>query len=175
MQKGFFFEKIFHLMLLPFKQLPDYSRVWVYQAERRLNEQELVIVRQRLSRFCEGWNTHGNGMPTSFEVFDNQILVLAVDESGLGASGCSIDSSVKVLKELESLLGFNLTDQGKVSVRNTEGDLKVFPALGLKSKVQSGELTLEQEVINPLVRTKADLHQLWQPVRNSWLNKYFPN
>lgn len=162
-------------MLLPFKQLPDYSRVWVYQAERRLNEQELVIVRQRLSRFCEGWNTHGNGMPTSFEVFDNQILVLAVDESGLGASGCSIDSSVKVLKELESLLGINLTDQGKVSVRNTEGDLKVFPALGLKSKVKAGELTLEQEVINPLVRTKADLHQLWQPVRNSWLNKYFPN
>jgi hypothetical protein len=175
MQKGFFFEKIFHLMLLPFNQLPDYSRVWVYQAARKLTEQELELVRHRLSRFCEGWNTHGNGMPTSFEVFDSQILVLAVDESGLGASGCSIDSSVKVLKELESLLGINLTDQGKVSVRNTEGDLKVFPALGLKSKVQAGELTLEQEVINPLIRTKADLHQLWQPVRNSWLNKYFPN
>ena len=62
-------------MLLPFNQLPDYSRVWVYQAARKLTEQELEIVRHRLSRFCEGWNTHGNGMPTSFEVFDNQILV----------------------------------------------------------------------------------------------------
>lgn len=162
-------------MFLPFNQLPDNSRIWVYQAERKLNEQELEILRQRLSRFCEGWNTHGNGMPTSFEVFDGQILVLAVDESGLGASGCSIDSSVRVLRELESLLGVNLTDQGKVSVKNALGELKVFSALGLKSKVQAGELTLEQEVINPMIRTKADLHLLWQPVRNSWLNKYFPN
>ncbi|MFL0684470.1 hypothetical protein CLV31_11923 [Algoriphagus aquaeductus] len=162
-------------MYIPFEQLPAHSRVWIYQAERILTEKEIEIVKQRLTRFCEGWNTHGNGMPTSFDIFEQQILVLAVDESGLGASGCSIDSSVKVLKELESMLGVNLTDQGKVSVRNSSGDLKVFPALGLKSKVQAGELTLEQEVINPLIRTKADLHQLWQPVRNSWLNKYFPN
>nr|WP_287937517.1 hypothetical protein [Algoriphagus sp.] len=162
-------------MYIPFEQLPAHSRVWIYQAERILTEKEIEIVKQRLTRFCEGWNTHGNGMPTSFDIFDQQILILAVDESGLGASGCSIDSSVKVLKELESMLGVNLTDQGKVSVRNSSGDLKVFPALGLKSKVQAGELTLEQEVINPLIRTKADLHQLWQPVRNSWLNKYFPN
>lgn len=162
-------------MYIPFEQLPAHSRVWIYQAERILTEKEIEIVKQRLTRFCEGWNTHGNGMPTSFDIFEQQILVLAVDESGLGASGCSIDSSVKVLKELESMLGVNLTDQGKVSVRNSSGELKVFPALGLKSKVQAGELTLEQEVINPLIRTKADLHQLWQPVRNSWLNKYFPN
>ena len=162
-------------MYIPFEQLPAHSRVWIYQAERILTEKEIEIVKQRLTRFCEGWNTHGNGMPTSFDIFDQQILILAVDESGLGASGCSIDSSVKVLRELESMLGVNLTDQGKVSVRNSSGDLKVFPALGLKSKVQAGELTLDQEVINPLIRTKADLHQLWQPVRNSWLNKYFPN
>lgn len=162
-------------MYIPFEQLPAHSRVWIYQAERILTEKEIEIVKQRLTRFCEGWNTHGNGMPTSFDIFDQQILILAVDESGLGASGCSIDSSVKVLRELESMLGVNLTDQGKVSVRNSSGDLKVFPALGLKSKVQAGELTLEQEVINPLIRTKADLQQLWQPVRNSWLNKYFPN
>lgn len=162
-------------MYIPFDQLPAHSRVWIYQAERALTEKEIEIVNQRLTLFCEGWNTHGNGMPTSFEIIDKQILVLAVDESGLGASGCSIDSSVKVLRELESLIGVNLTDQGKVSVRTSSGDLKIFPALGLKSKVQTGELTLEQEVINPLIRTKADLQQLWQPVRNSWLNKYFPN
>lgn len=162
-------------MFLPFNQLPDNSRVWVYQAERSLSEKELDIIRQKLLRFCEGWNTHGNGMPTSFEIFDHQILVLAVDESGLGASGCSIDSSVRILRELESMLGINLTDQGKVSVRTNQGSVKVFPALGMKSKVQGGELTLEEEVINPMIRTKADLQHLWQPIRNSWLNKYFPN
>ena len=128
-----------------------------------------------MTRFCEGWNTHGNLMPTSFELLENQILILAVDESNLGASGCSIDSSVRILRELEVHLQINLTDQGKISLKKSTGELKVIPALGVKSRVNSGEIELENEVINPMIRTKADLKNFWQPVRNSWLNKYFPN
>jgi hypothetical protein len=162
-------------MYVPFDQLPDTARVWVYQADRKLFEGEQELVHQKMIRFCENWNTHGHVMPTSFVLLHGQILVLAVDESSLGASGCSIDSSVRMLRELESLLAVNLTDQGKVSLRRATGELQVFPALGVKSKVQSGEITLDQEVVNPLIRSKADLHQLWQPVGSSWLNKYFPN
>lgn len=162
-------------MYIPFDQLPGHARVWVYQSNKTLNEKQLEVIQQKLTKFCEGWNTHGNSMPASFQILDSQIVILAVDESNLGTSGCSIDSSVRTLRELESLLGINLTDQGKVTVKNSGGQVNVLPALGLKSKIQTGELTLEQEVVNHLIRTKADLHQLWQPVRNSWLNKYFPN
>jgi len=162
-------------MYLSFDQLPDNSRVWIYQAERPLSGEEINVINQKMTKFCEGWNTHGNGMPSSFTLLYNQILVLAVDEYGLGASGCSIDSSVRALKELESLLGINLTDQGKISIKSDTGEVKVLSALGLKSKVLEGVITLNQEVINPLVKTKADLTQLWQPVENSWLNKFFPN
>jgi hypothetical protein len=162
-------------MYRPFDQMPDYSRVWVYQADHRFTDAEEKLVRERLGRFCEGWNTHGNLMPTSFEIIENQILVLAVDESSLGASGCSIDSSVRTLRELEDLLQINLTDQGKISLKKSTGELQVIPALGVKARVNSGEIDIETEVINPLIRTKADLKNLWQPVRNSWLNKYFPN
>lgn len=162
-------------MYLSFDQLPDHSRVWIYQAERPLIEEEVDLINQKMTKFCEGWNTHGNGMPSSFKLLYNQILVLAVDEYGLGASGCSIDSSVRALKELEYLLGINLTDQGKVITKDNTGEVKVLSALGLKSKVREGVITLNQEVINPLIKTKADLTQLWQPVENSWLNKFFPN
>jgi hypothetical protein len=162
-------------MYLPFEQMPEYSRVWVYQADQQLNAEDEQVLRERLIRFCEGWNTHGNTMPTSFEVLANQILILAVDESGLGASGCSVDSSVRALRELEDQLQVNLTDQGKISLKKPSGELKVIPALGVKARVTAGEIDLEAEVINPSVRTKADLKNFWQPVRNSWLNKYFPN
>lgn len=162
-------------MYLPFDQLPQTSRVWVYQADRKLLDSEQELIRQKMIRFCEGWNTHGNGMPSSFTMVDGQILILAVDESSLGASGCSIDSSVRMVKEIETILGLNLTDQGKVSLKNPTGEVEVLPALGLKSKIQQGVITLKQEVINPLIKTKADLDQLWQPVPTSWLNKYFPN
>jgi hypothetical protein len=162
-------------MYVPFEQMPEFSRVWVYQAERKFDPTEEEIIREKMSGFCEGWNSHGNRMPSSFEVFDHQILVLAVDESQLGASGCSIDSSVKKLREIESQIGINLTDQGKISLKNSFGNVSVIPALGVKSRVNSGEITEELEVINPIIQTKADLQNLWQPVRKSWLNKYFPN
>lgn len=162
-------------MYLPFDQMPEYSRVWVYQADLKFSESDQKALRDRMKSFCEGWNTHGNLMSTSFDIVENQILILAVDESNLGASGCSIDSSVRTLRELENTLNINLTDQGKISLRRSTGEMKVISALGVKSKVTSGEIDLQTEVINPMIRVKADLQNLWQPVRNSWLNKYFPN
>ncbi len=162
-------------MYISFDQMPEYARVWVYQADQKFTETGENLIRERLVRFCEGWTIHGNLMPASFEIIENQLLVLAVDESRLGASGCSIDSSVKALRELESLLQINLTDQGKISLKKPSGELRVIPALGVKFRVNSGEIDAETAVINPLIQTKADLKNLWQPVRNSWLSRYFPN
>jgi hypothetical protein len=114
-------------------------------------------------------------MPTSFEILHEQLLVLAVDESQLGASGCSIDSSVRTLRNLEQHLGVNLVDQGKLTLRNRSGQLQVLPALGIKSRISNGEITSDLEVIHPQVQTKADLADLWLPLSKSWLSVYFPN
>jgi hypothetical protein len=104
-----------------------------------------------------------------------QLLVLAVDESQLGASGCSIDSSVRALRNLEQHLGVNLVDQGKLTLRDQSGQLKVLSALGIKSRITSGEITPDLEVIQPQIHTKADLSNLWLPLSKSWLSTYFPN
>lgn len=162
-------------MYVDFNKMPDYSRVWIYQAGRSFTPAEKELITNRLKAFCNGWNTHGNGMPSSFEILDDQVLILAVDESNLGASGCSIDSSVKALRELENTLGINLTDQGKVSYKSTTGELKVAPALGIKSKVIEGEIEADTLVINPLIQRKEELGDVWISAGKTWLNKYFPN
>ncbi len=162
-------------MYVDFHLLPDHSRIWLYQAEQAFSTAAKDVIASTLKNFCEGWNTHGKLMPTSFLIIDDQILILAVDESGLGASGCSIDSSVRVLRELEDSLGINLTDQGKVSYKTDPGTIRVTPALGVKSKVTTGEINRSTEVVNPQIRSKKELDQLWIPASKSWLNKYFPN
>jgi hypothetical protein len=162
-------------MYIPFDQLPTHSRIWVYQAERGFSSQEKELISTSLKQFCEGWNTHGNLMPTSFQILEEQFIVLGVDESSLGASGCSIDGSVRTLRELEKQLEINLTDQGKVSFKNNAGQVAVYPALGIKSKVLSGEIERETLVLNPLVKIKKDLENVWISANESWLNKYFPN
>lgn len=162
-------------MYVDFNKMPAYSRVWIYQAGRSFTTAEKELVTNRLKAFCDGWNTHGNGMPSSFQILDDQVLIMAVDESNLGASGCSIDSSVKALRELENTLGINLTDQGKVSYKSINGELKVASALGIKSKVIEGEIEAETLVINPLIQRKEELENVWISAGKSWLNKYFPN
>ena len=162
-------------MYLPFDQLPDHARIWVYVSPRRFTPSEQEWVQSGLIDFCASWATHGKGMPTSFTILEEQLLVLAVDESQLGASGCSIDSSVRVLKEFEQKFQINLVDQGKLTLRDPSGQVRVLPALGIKSRIQGGEIALDQEVMLPTIQTKAELSDLWQPLSKSWLRAYFPN
>ena len=175
MQRGFLFEPKSCIMYQPFDLLPDSSRIWLYASSRRFSAAEKLVIREALQDFCGGWATHGKEMPSSFEILHDQVLVLAVDESQLEASGCSIDSSVRALQSLEQVLGVDLVNQGKVTLKDPHGALRVLPALGLKSKISIGEITQDLEVMQPSLHTKADLKSLWQPVRKSWLSNYFPN
>ena len=162
-------------MYLEFDQMPENARIWIYQSTRKFSEEEIELIENKLRKFCESWNTHGTLMPTSFAVKDSQVVMLAVDESQLGASGCSIDSSVRILAEIEAQIGVNLIDQGKVSVKNPNQEITVLPALGLKSSLQENHISPDYLVINPRISTKKELESLWIPISESWLNKYFPN
>ena len=162
-------------MYIPFNDISEDSRVWVYQAARQFSVKEKELIADRLSSFCDGWNSHGNRMPTSFEILDDQILVLADDESELGASGCSIDSSVRILRQLEDELENNITDQGKVTFKSDSGEITVASSMGIKSRITSGEIDAQSLVVNPQVQIKKDLKSVWITAGNSWLNRYFPN
>jgi hypothetical protein len=76
---------------------------------------------------------------------------------------------------LEQALDLDLVNQGKVTLKDGDGALRVLPALGLKSKIAMGQITPDLEVVQPALQTKADLRSLWTPVRKSWLSSYFPN
>ncbi|MCH7402614.1 hypothetical protein ACFOUP_18050 [Belliella kenyensis] len=163
-------------MYLEFDQMPAHARVWVYQADRRFTKEELYWIEERLTSFCDQWNTHGSMMPTSFQVKFGQVVILAVDESKLGASGCSIDSSVRVMREIEERFEVNLLDQGKVSFLENEDSLVVNSVFGIKDKVAKGELHPDSITLNPLVKLKGDLENNWLLLaKESWLNKYFQN
>ncbi|MCH7397432.1 hypothetical protein MM236_05510 [Belliella sp. DSM 107340] len=163
-------------MYLEFENIAAHSRVWVYQSDRKFNSEELNWIKSHLKSFCEQWNTHGALMPTSFEIKFDQVIILSVDESNLGASGCSIDSSVRTLRDIEQKFGVNLLDQGKVGFLNSEDNLAINSVFGIKESVQSGVVRPETRILNPLVREKADLENNWLiPAKESWLNKYFQN
>lgn len=160
-------------MYIPFEKMPNSARIWIYQSNRKFKSEEKEFVTERLKAFCGQWNTHGALMPSSFDIKYDQIIVLSVDESQLGASGCSIDSSVRTLREIEQKLEVNLLDQGKVSFIN-EGHVVTGKLQEIKEYVLSGNLGEGTPVFNPMVSKKEDLSEKWLiPAKDSWLKKYF--
>jgi hypothetical protein len=87
------------------------TKIWIYQAERDLTDQELVYTHDYLTAFCKEWTAHNQQLHAGADILYKRFIVLKVDESHTNASGCSIDKSVKALKELSAGLGINLFDR----------------------------------------------------------------
>ena len=105
-------------MYTPYKNLPNNSRVWIYQSNREFTEKELEFISTKAEEFINSWTRHGDDLKGSFTIKYNQFLVLAVDESFNNVSGCSIDASVHFIQALEKELQLNLMDKMNVTFKN---------------------------------------------------------
>src|SRR3954471_14253672 len=102
-------------MYVPFESLSDNSRVWIYQANRRMSASEASSLDKLLQQFCGNWNAHGEPLKTSFRIEHDQFVVLCADEDYHAPSGCSIDSSVRILKEFQASAGVDFFDRTLVA------------------------------------------------------------
>ncbi|MFN7687055.1 MAG: ABC transporter ATPase [Sphingobacteriales bacterium] len=165
-------------MNLAFKHLipedfDDTSRVWIYQADRRFTMQEALQIEAMLDGFVEQWDTHGTPVKGFATMFFGQFIVLMADESGATVSGCSTDSSVRLIKSIEQtfqvalfnrqLLGFVMKD-----------NIQLLPLAQLSYAVEHGFVTRDTLYFNNTVQTKAELQEKWMiPAGNSWLSGKF--
>ena len=156
-----------------FEEMPGHSRLWVYQADRQLSAQEMERLKQITLNFVDQWQAHGKSLRASFEVRYDQFLVLAVDESFNGATGCSIDSSVQLIRTLEEELGVSFLDRSKVALMQ-EDRVALAPLSELKSIAGEGVLTRETIVFNNSVSSMEQYRSAWMvPAGDSWLKRYF--
>jgi len=161
-------------MYTPVENLSPESRIWIYQTSRELNQQEESAIAETLKSFCDQWATHGSGLKTSFRIDHNRFVLLAVDEQAGGASGCSIDSSVRVLKELEQKLNLDFFDRSEIAFWIDNG-VVTYPLAQLKNLFADGRLNHDSETFNTLAATLGDWNESARmPVANSWLKRYLP-
>jgi hypothetical protein len=156
-------------MYITFEQMPANARVWVYQANKNLSEEETSLIEQDLITFVEKWTAHQQTLKASAKVFFNRFLVLSVDESLNGVSGCSIDASVHFLQELENRFSIQLFDRLKLAYWDGN-DIKTDSLKSLKQKITDGVLQENTLIFNNLVSIKQDFETQWQqPAIASWL------
>jgi hypothetical protein len=102
-------------MILDLIALDNSAKVWIYQADREFSYDELDEIRPMIFDFLDQWTSHQNMLMTYGNVFHRRFLAMFVDESLAGASGCSIDASVRFVKQLESHFGVSLMGRDTVA------------------------------------------------------------
>src|SRR2546423_14019021 len=101
-------------------QFSEQSRVWIYQSDKQLYDAQVNELQQQLDNFTSEWTAHNHQLKAKAEIRYNRFLILIVDESQAGASGCSIDKSVNFIKRLEQEFGINLLDRFNLAYRQGE-------------------------------------------------------
>ena len=160
-------------MYVAFDQLPATARVWIYQASRPLTSAETVGLLPTLARFAEEWTSHGRSLRASAEVLHQHFLVLGLDEAMAGASGCSIDASVRFVAQLEQHLGLELLEKSRLAFMQN-GEIFLLDRRALKAAVASETVGPETLYFDNTIATKGALNLHWPcPAASTWLARYF--
>ena len=88
-------------MYVPFDQLPDEARIWIYPSNRKMSDEEVEQIKALMADFLQQWTAHGQNLNAGFELPHNRFIVIGLDQSNAAASGCSIDASVHFIQEIE--------------------------------------------------------------------------
>ena len=97
---------------------------------------------------------------------------MAVDECFNNVSGCSIDSSVRFVQEIEKLLRVDMMNKMNISYREGESINSVKMTI-FKAYVKTNKITSKTIVFNNMVSTKQDLKTLWEvPLIKSWHKRF---
>lgn len=150
------------------QQLSDQSRVWIYQSNRPFTEAEEHRLQQQLNSFAQSWVSHNRQLMAAAGIHYQRFIVLMVDETMAGASGCSIDASVHFLKNIEQEYGVQLFDRMNFAFWKGE-QVEVLPQEKFAEQYRSGTISGETRVFDNLVKTKAEFEQAWiKPLSESW-------
>ncbi|MGZ8539902.1 MAG: hypothetical protein ACXWV6_04595 [Chitinophagaceae bacterium] len=160
--------KLDYVYLLDGNFSPD-SRVWIYQAHRVFSLQEALDVEEMLNEFASQWKSHGTPVKGAGYLFFGQFIILMADETATGVSGCSTDSSVRLVKDIEQKFHVNMFDRMTLAFA-VKDKIQLLPLAQLQYAADNGFIDGDTLYFNNLVETKKQLEDKWIiPVKESWL------
>lgn len=159
-------------MFVPFENLPESSRIWIYQADKALNQSEKAAIADSVHNFVENWQVHGQPVKGSYKIDSDRFLIMAADQSFNPPSGCSIDSSVQAVRTIGEKLGINFFDRNLVAFKASDSVL-ICKVNELKEKLAAGMWSQHSLVFNTTVNTIGDLKTRWiVQAADTWLKRY---
>lgn len=148
---------------------PPHSRVWVYQSSRAFIEKEANEVNEQLHHFYAHWQTHGAPVKGWAGLLYRQFVVVIADETDEQVSGCSTDSSVRVIKSLERQYDVNFFDRMMITFL-VNGKAEMLPFQQVQYAIDKGYINEDTFLFNNVVADMKGLLENWLvPMKQSWL------
>ena len=149
---------------------PD-SRVWIYQSSRLFTLSDAMTIEEMLNEFTAKWQSHGSPVKGAGYLFFGQFIILMADEKATGVSGCSTDSSVRLIKTIEQTFGVNMFDRTTLAFV-IKDKVQLLPLAQLHYAFNNGFVNSYTLYFNNVVQSKEELESKWIiPVKDSWLAK----
>jgi hypothetical protein len=149
------------------------SKVWIYQSSRLFLISEALEMEDMLKQFVGSWKSHGAPVKGFANLFFGRFIILMADETHTGVGGCSTDSSVHLIKEIEKkyqvemfnrqMLGFIIKDK-----------IELLPLSQVPYAIENNFINESTLYFNNAITTKKQLLTEWITLAgHSWLNKMF--
>ena len=149
------------------------ERIWIYQADRQLTDTEKIHILDKLKGFTSQWKAHGKALAAKAEIRYNRFVILMVDDEVEQPSGCSIDRSVHLLKEIEAETNLSLFDRMQIAYHSKAG-IEAVSRDEFEQLIAEGKVTGETIVFNNLITSYSELETHWEiPLKDSWHAKVF--
>lgn len=160
-------------MYIPFENLPEDSRIWIYQSNRKLSDDEVNSIETQCHEFVENWSAHGTSLEASFVLKYNRFIIFAINQDFHAATGCSIDASVHFIQKLEKDFQIELLDKMNVTYRVGE-HIAHKTLIDFKKMAKERAVTANTIVFNNLVNTIEEWQDFWEiPASESWHSRFF--
>ena len=152
--------------------LPTNSRIWIYASLMDLSASQINDIENRVGLFLKEWNAHGKNLEGGFGILYNRFLVLAANESATQASGCSIDKSTGVFREIENQYQLGLLERGLVFFESND-EIKNIHFSQLEKVIEDGLMNDKTIVYDTTITTLQDLQDNFRTaLENTWMKRY---
>lgn len=149
------------------------SKVWVYQSNRKFTAEEVREIQQQLDAFTAQWKAHGHQLKAKGKIFYQYFIVLTADQEASQSTGCSIDASVRLIKEIEKKYNLDLFNRFNMAYK-IDDEVHVSAREDFETLITIKKIGNHTIVFNNLVQTLAEFEKNWEiPLENSWHKNIF--
>jgi hypothetical protein len=167
-------ENIIPAHLIPSHFAPT-SRIWIYQSSRPFSSTESEQIQKCIDEFISAWTAHGAAVKGIGLIAFNQFIILVADESHTQVSGCSTDSSVHFIQQVQQTWNTDFFNRRTLAFW-MQDEVHLLDMGDLPGAIENQTIHAETLYFNNLVATLQDWINQWiQPVGESWIAKKYPD